>query len=246
MEDATWFVFSTLLGVTIVVWITNLFDTTFSHTTGGWNGFNLAPHLGVWGVAAFAFVIGDFFAYATHWLHHHTKTLWYFHAVHHSQENLNVLSDNRQHIVETIMVFAVTYVPGVALGLNSTDALKLGFANLYFSAWLHTNLRTNLGPLRHVLASPQFHRVHHSMSPDHFNTNYATVFPLWDVLFRTRHKDVDSYPKTGIYDETFPHPVKASPQSMVAMFVRQTVHPFKLAVKRVTNYAGVDEERAAA
>ena len=245
VEDATWFVFSTLLGVTIVVWITNLFDTTFSNTTGGWNGFNLVPYLGVWGVAVFAFVLGDFFVYVTHWLHHHTKTLWYFHAVHHSQENLNPLSDNRQHIVETIVVFAVTYVPGVALGLNSADALKLGFANLYFSAWLHTNLRTNLGPLRHVLASPQFHRVHHSLDPEHFNTNYATVFPIWDVLFRTRHKDVDSYPKTGIYDPTFPHQVKPSPQSMVAMFVKQTLHPFKLAAKRVPNYAGVDGEQGA-
>ncbi len=241
VEDATWFVFSTLLGVTIVVWVTNLFDTTFNRATGGWNGFNFVPYLGVWGVAIFAFVIGDFFVYVTHWLHHHTKTLWYFHAVHHSQENLNPLSDNRQHIVETIVVFAVTYVPGVALGLTSADALKLGFANLYFSAWLHTNLRTNLGPLRHVLASPQFHRVHHSTSPEHFNTNYATVFPIWDVLFHTRHKDVNSYPKTGIHDATFPHQVKASPQSMVGMFVRQTIHPFKLAVKRVPKYAGVDK-----
>jgi sterol desaturase/sphingolipid hydroxylase (fatty acid hydroxylase superfamily) len=36
-----------------------------------------------------------------------------------------------------------------------------------------------------LLTSPQYHRIHHSLKPAHFDKNFAAWFPLWDILFRT-------------------------------------------------------------
>ena len=39
--------------------------------------------------------------------------------------------------------------------------------------------------MRWVLASPAFHRVHHSPDPRLYDTNFAGTFPVWDLLFGT-------------------------------------------------------------
>ena len=109
---------------------------------------------------------------------------------------------------------------------------------IFVSAVIHTNIRTNLGPLRNVFVSPQAHRVHHSISVEHFNTNYGTVFMFWDLLFRTRSEDVNAYPATGIDDVTFPHGQRANPVSLVATWAKQFAHPFRLALQRDAGYAG--------
>jgi sterol desaturase/sphingolipid hydroxylase (fatty acid hydroxylase superfamily) len=244
-EDATWFFLSTALQVTMVAGFLALLGTAYQDTTGGWS-LNLTPLLGVWGVAIVAFVLTDFLAWFTHWAHHHVGTLWYFHAVHHSQENLNVLSDNRQHVVETMASAAMTFLPGMLLGLNAPDALKLAFSGIYISAFIHTNIRTNLGVLRYVFVSPQVHRVHHSIYPEYFNTNYGTAFIFWDLLFGTRHPDHNVYPPTGITDPNFPRATGSSPRALVDLWVRQTIYPFRLLFTRNTGYAGNRATRGSA
>jgi sterol desaturase/sphingolipid hydroxylase (fatty acid hydroxylase superfamily) len=236
LQDGFWFLLSTGLQVTVVAAFLALLSDGYDHATRGW-ALDLTPFLGVWGVAVFAFVLSDGLAWLSHWLHHHTRVLWYFHAVHHSQENLNVLSDNRQHVIETMVAAAISYVPAVLLGLTSPQAIGLSFITVYFSAFIHANVRTDLGPLRFVFISPQAHRVHHSAFPEHFNSNYATIFAFWDYLFGTRHHDRDTYPATGIDDPTFPHPVKADPLSLVSVWARQSIHPFALAARGVRGYA---------
>ena len=232
-----WFVFSTALVVTLLGACLAPLNLAYQHLAGG-RGFNLTPRFGVWGVAILALLIADLLAWYSHWLHHHVPSLWYFHAVHHSQTNLNVLSDNRTHFVETFVSAVVAYVPARILGLSAPDALKLTSLTIFVSAVIHTNVRTNLGPLRNVFVSPQAHRVHHSISVEHFNTNYGTVFMFWDLLFRTRSEDVNAYPATGIEDVTFPHGQRANPVSLVATWAKQFAHPFRLVLQRDTGYAG--------
>ena len=38
-----------------------------------------------------------------------------------------------------------------------------------------------------ILPSPAHHHVHHSYHPNHINKNFAFLFPIWDVIFRTYH-----------------------------------------------------------
>ncbi len=226
LEDGTWFVASTLLTVTVVTGVLNLVGMGYASLGHGW-GVDLTPELGVWGVAALAFVVGDALAWGTHWTHHHVPQLWYFHAVHHSQDRMNALSDSRTHVVENVTAGLIAFVPGVLLGLNTPQALLLAYTTIYFSALIHSNLRTDLGPLRHVFVSPQAHRVHHSIDADHFDTNYGTVFSCWDRLFGTRHADHTIYPATGIQDPAFPRDTTGRPLSVLWLVLRQTVHPFR-------------------
>jgi sterol desaturase/sphingolipid hydroxylase (fatty acid hydroxylase superfamily) len=241
-EDTAWFVLSTVLIVTLLGASIAPLNLAYQHLAGG-KTFDLTPTLGVWGVAVLAFVIADLLGWYAHWLHHHVATLWYFHAIHHSQANLNVLSDNRQHFIETIINAAIAYLPARALGLNSPDALKLASLTIYWSALIHTNLRTNLGPLRYVLVSPQAHRVHHSILPEYFNTNYGTFLICWDLIFGTIYPHYDIYPATGIDDLALPELVRRpsgrfSPLAIATLWVKQTIHPFRLALKQNTGYAG--------
>jgi sterol desaturase/sphingolipid hydroxylase (fatty acid hydroxylase superfamily) len=46
----------------------------------------------------------------------------------------------------------------------------------------------------YLFGSPAHHQVHHSYHPAHINKNFAFMFPVWDVMFRTFHvpqTDVD-------------------------------------------------------
>jgi sterol desaturase/sphingolipid hydroxylase (fatty acid hydroxylase superfamily) len=62
-------------------------------------------------------------------------------------------------------------------------------------AFVHANLRT-LGPFKYVLATPVFHRWHHTPFEDGGDTNFAGTFPIWDILFGTFRMPKNRLPKT--------------------------------------------------
>jgi sterol desaturase/sphingolipid hydroxylase (fatty acid hydroxylase superfamily) len=60
----------------------------------------------------------------------------------------------------------------------------------------HANVRIHFGRLgEYLLVSPRFHRTHHAIGLGHESRgrnslgghNFAVLFPIWDVLFRTAH-----------------------------------------------------------
>lgn len=227
VQDLAWLLLTPFLAVSVISAYLVLLGLGVTAVFGSWN-LDLAPHLGVWRVAVVAFVVSDFLNWVSHWLHHRLPTLWRFHAVHHSQTRMNVLSDNRTHVVETMVASTVTFVPAWFLGLNTAAATTLAISTVYMSAFIHTNIRTNLGPLRFVLVSPQAHRVHHSVDPRYFDTNYGTVFSWWDYLFNTRYAGDHEYPPTGITDQTFPMETGANPVGVARTWVLQLLYPFRV------------------
>lgn len=230
--DVVWFILGSAMQVTAVALV--LGGLTFADTqlTGGWS-LDLESRLGVWGLAVFAFIVADLLGWVAHWAHHMVPILWRFHLVHHSQVNLNVLSDNRQHLGETIVTATLVFVPSQLLGLNADAAGTLAYLTVLWGAVIHANIRTNFGPLRWVLISPQAHRVHHSNLEQHYNSNFGSVLSIWDHIARTMHGDKDEYPTTGIDDLDFPleHPTDARPWRLVAVWWRQTVYPFRAIVR---------------
>jgi sterol desaturase/sphingolipid hydroxylase (fatty acid hydroxylase superfamily) len=53
---------------------------------------------------------------------------------------------------------------------------------------VHANLDWDYGPLRYLLASPVFHRWHHTHADQGGNANFAPTFPLLDLLFGTYYE----------------------------------------------------------
>lgn len=175
---------------------------------------------------AVAVGIDDFVGWGNHWLRHKVPALWALHAVHHSQRELNLLSDLRNHPLEQVVKETVHLTVFVLFGAPLTLSVAYPLIRSSFTRFYHANVRTNLGWLRYVLVTPQSHRVHHSVLPEHRDTNFATTFSIWDRLFGTACSDADVYPPTGVDDARFPHEQEQPLRELPSSFVAQLVYPF--------------------
>lgn len=183
--------------------------------------------------------LSDFFLWFSHLVRHKVKFLWRFHMIHHSQTRLSLFTASRDHPFDSMFEAFIRLMPLVFLFptiVENAQALVLyGLGVSWHIRFTHTNLRTNLGPLRYILVTPQSHRIHHSSEPEHWNSNYANVF-CWDRLFGLQHADDTSYPTTGVNDVNFPEPKTLSPKAFAAAYLAQLRFPFdEEAVKRATH-----------
>lgn len=175
---------------------------------------------------AVAVLIDDFVGWGNHWLRHKVPALWALHAVHHSQRELNLLSDLRNHPLEQVIKETFHLTVFVLFGAPLTLSVAYPLIRSSFTRFYHANVRTNLGWLRYVLVTPQSHRVHHSVLPEHRDTNFGTTFSIWDRLFGTACPDAAAYPPTGVDDARFPHEQDQPLRELPASFVAQIVYPF--------------------
>jgi len=144
----------------------------------------------------------DFMGY---WMHRlfHGPSLWRFHAVHHSSEDLDWLSSVRVHPVNDVINRLVPAVVIVLLGFSPLAlAGVLPFFALY-AILLHANVDWDFGPLRRVISSPRFHRWHHTGDEEGRDKNFAGLLPLWDILFGTYYMPSRPPEKYGV-DEPVP------------------------------------------
>jgi sterol desaturase/sphingolipid hydroxylase (fatty acid hydroxylase superfamily) len=161
-------------------------------------------------------VASDFLLYWTHRLFH-GASLWRFHVIHHSAEEVDWTTAYRFHPVNLWLgSFLVTAVM-LFLGLSPTVLLFLVAFDTTTSAFVHSNLNWTLGPLKYVVATPVFHRWHHTPLDQGGNSNFGALFSLWDVLFGTFRMPEHALPAHyGIDDPQFP-----------PGFLGQTVYPFR-------------------
>lgn len=149
----------------------------------------------------FAFyIVGDLIAWTAHYLQHKIPILWEFHKVHHSAEVMHPMSNGREHPVDNLLYKAslgLGYGAFIGLGVNIlgyTPNMPSVFGVpvlMFLFNLVGYNLRHSHIWLRwpgvwsKVFPSPAHHHVHHSCHPEHFDKNFAFMFPLWDVLFGT-------------------------------------------------------------
>lgn len=181
----------------------------------------------LWAQLVVGFVAADFAVYLSHWMLHKVPVLWHFHAVHHSQTNLNPLTTHRTHVVQDVVEDIVRYLPLAVLGVGYPTWVGVRAFNWVWAHLIHSNVRWNLGPLRNVLVSPQYHRLHHSRDAEHHDRNLAGRLVLWDRLFGTWHPDRETYPETGIPDPSYPVETSATPGALTRQLARQYAYPFQ-------------------
>lgn len=152
-------------------------------------------------------VVVDFIAYCIHYLQHRLSILWQFHKVHHSAEVMHPISNFREHPVDNLFykfanglafgavgglaVNSFGYVPSVP-SLLGVPLLMFAFNLLAYNLrhshiWLRWPGRWSM-----ILPSPAHHHVHHSCHPDHIDKNFAFLFPIWDVIFKTYRMPEDN------------------------------------------------------
>ncbi|MEO6041048.1 MAG: sterol desaturase family protein, partial [Croceibacterium sp.] len=61
----------------------------------------------------------------------------------------------------------------------------------------HAGIRLDFGRGSWLLNSPAYHRRHHSSDPEHYGSNFAALFPIFDVIAGS-YRRPDGYPPTGL------------------------------------------------
>jgi lathosterol oxidase len=85
--------------------------------------------------------------------------------------------------VDVVATRACAFAPLFLLGV-SQRALALYVGLVAFQAvFLHANVRLRFGPLRFLVATPEFHHWHHAGAPA--DKNFAVHLPLLDWMFGT-------------------------------------------------------------
>ena len=179
--------------------------------SGGW--IAAAP---LWAQLLGLIVATDF---AQYWIHRafHSQRLWAFHAIHHSAADVNWTTTFRTHPVNYLAANAALGAAAHLAGFSQTAILLA--APLFFlsGVWTHANLDWTFGPLRYVIASPVFHRWHHSDAAANRETNFAPMFPVWDLAFGT------------FYMPAGRRPERYGADGVPADLVGQLLHPLRRA-----------------
>jgi sterol desaturase/sphingolipid hydroxylase (fatty acid hydroxylase superfamily) len=150
-------------------------------------------------VALLYSILGDFFYYWFHRWEHFSRWLWPMHELHHEDEHMNVTTAYRFHWMDSMAEYTLQVLPAIFLPrpLVTIPLLSL-LANVRVS-FEHLAIPLDLGPFNRLIACPASHRIHHSKLPEHFNKNFAAVWPFWDVIFGTYHAPKHGeYPPTGL------------------------------------------------
>lgn len=142
----------------------------------------------------------DFFYYWFHRAFHRSRFLWQMHLLHHSDENMNMLTAQRGHIFEGLFAPIFITIPMAFLfELPAVEIAVLSLVPQMYQFLAHSNIRLGYGPLWWLIISPDYHRIHHSIEREHVDRNFTNWFPIWDILFGTVHVPVKGErPRTGV------------------------------------------------
>jgi sterol desaturase/sphingolipid hydroxylase (fatty acid hydroxylase superfamily) len=132
-------------------------------------------------------IVYDFPSYLSHWMMHKFTFLWRFHKLHHAATEMNVITGIRLSIAEHFLNNVVHLaIASVVLGLpNPGIAFAVLFVRRAIDLVQHSDLPWDYGALGYIVASPRYHRLHHSNQRQDFDRNYGNIFSFWDFIFGT-------------------------------------------------------------
>jgi sterol desaturase/sphingolipid hydroxylase (fatty acid hydroxylase superfamily) len=154
------------------------------------------------------FVLLDLVEYWYHRASHSFNWWWQLHALHHSQTVMTAWSDDRNHILDSIMHAVVFSFFALLFGVSPSQFILLVVLSQFIQSWQHANIKVHLGHLRFFFISPMYHRLHHAVGYGHEvqgkpgvlgGCNFGILFPWWDMIFNTAIFPTDVQP-TGVRD----------------------------------------------
>ena len=147
-----------------------------------------------WLKILFTVAFMDFLLYVWHLLNHEMPLLWRFHRVHHSDLNMDVSSATRFHIGELAISALIKIALIFFLGASPLGVLIFESAVVMCAQFQHSTIKISVGfetIFWIFFVPPSMHRIHHSVIIKERDTNYGTIFSLWDRFLGTLLKDVD-------------------------------------------------------
>jgi sterol desaturase/sphingolipid hydroxylase (fatty acid hydroxylase superfamily) len=167
-----------------------------------------APALADWPIWLQALVILFITDVVQYWGHRlfHRNPLWRFHCIHHAPIRVDWLTAVRIHPVNFVLYSTLINVLVGFVGFSPRAFIYLVPFNMLFGLLVHANLNWTFGPFRYALASPVFHRWHHTYGDGGGSKNFAPTFPFLDLAFGTFHMPKGELPTVfGITDGQVPN-----------------------------------------
>jgi sterol desaturase/sphingolipid hydroxylase (fatty acid hydroxylase superfamily) len=141
----------------------------------------------------------DLWAYLLHRAQHRFPVLWAMHSLHHSAEALSIITGARFFWLEGGINTAAFSVLGIIFKTPPEVVTIVALLYILPDGLAHTNVRLPLGRFALFLNNPQYHRIHHSVEPQHRDKNFCKMLPLFDVIFGTAWvPGKDEFPETGL------------------------------------------------
>jgi sterol desaturase/sphingolipid hydroxylase (fatty acid hydroxylase superfamily) len=188
-------------------------------------------------------LVWDFSATYAHYLKHKIPILWELHKVHHSAEVMTPITALRRHPLEAIFgsivaAFFIGSATGIWVLVFGQGVMPINLFGTLFGIWLwrvsgynlrHTHIWISYGNFwNRIFISPAQHQVHHSKSPEHYDTNFGHIFAFWDKLFGTLYlPKFEERVEFGIDDEEMPEY-----QSLFGLYVTPCVNAWRILTGR--------------
>ncbi len=149
---------------------------------------NMAP-LPVWIEAIIGIMAFDYAYYWWHVATHRVPLLYRFHFIHHADLDMDVSTAARFHFGDILLSVpfrvAIVVVTGIApLALLVFELLFECATTFHHSNW---RLPARVDAfISRVFITPRLHGLHHASDAALFNSNWGTIFSLWDALHSSR------------------------------------------------------------
>jgi sterol desaturase/sphingolipid hydroxylase (fatty acid hydroxylase superfamily) len=238
----------TVLNATLVVPLVVALSLSFAHLASKSLPWVILPHyefLPRWLAIAIIFVAMDACNWTAHLANHKVRTLWRFHELHHSQEDMSVLTVFRTHPLIHVS-YLIALVPGIVLIANGSVTTTLLVVYAAVVAFEHSNTNLSFGPLNRILCSPNYHRIHHRVEGRQ-DVNLGFALTIWDQLsgravFPTKETiRID----TGLPGRPLTVEQSAPRARHFSVLVAQLVGPFRPLNQRERGAASDGEDRVA-
>jgi sterol desaturase/sphingolipid hydroxylase (fatty acid hydroxylase superfamily) len=226
VQDALYF----LVHVLAIAPFMTLLSVGAAVVLGGHAAWLRAPWTAHWprvAVVVVTLVAMDLCNWLAHVADHRLGALWRFHALHHSQEELTVLTSFRAHPLMHTTGFVLATVPVLALAGAHPLAPVLVTVYVCLGTLPHMNVRWSYGPLGRVFVSPAYHRLHHAAERQ--DRNLGVVLTVWDMASgRARFPDPDEGPcATGLAGRPVPvEQAQGGGRRGLRLLARQLEQPF--------------------
>ena len=205
--------FKLVMFFTLETWFENAWGHLRAWGLPTWHLDQIWP--GVTDQAVVSFVIYlVFFDFVHYWLHraqHQSARWWALHALHHSQRQMTMWSDNRNHLLDDAITGLLLAAVAMLVGVGPGQFVALVAVSQLSENFQHANVRLWFGRVGERLwVSPRFHRRHHSIGIGHESElegrkvlggcNFGVLLPWWDMLFDTAAFQL-RYAATGVRDQ---------------------------------------------
>lgn|GEM_PF-6672321 len=139
----------------------------------------------------FTFLVYSFLEFILHYACHRVPALWELHKIHHSAEEMTILTAQREHLFVNVLKNLLVPLTLGLLGLNRGSIAVIFIFRQFLIHMQHSKIDARWGQLGQLLITPHAHRIHHLNDVRYFNRNFGFDITLWDRIFRTHLRTVE-------------------------------------------------------